>query len=455
MEDIKSLENELNNFNTRIRFEALNKIASKMQKHNATLANLQPINMHMHSFFSYNCNNYSPARLVWEAKKHNLFAAGLCDFDVLDGLEEFILAGTKLQVRTSVFLETRAFLKEFADKEINSPGELGVIYIMGAAFGKKPIEGSDVANQLNTLRVQANKRNKELIDRINAKLPEIAIDYERDVCSLSPGSCPTERHIVKAYRIKSEDLFKNATQRANFFSRLFNTTQEKVFDILNNPVVFEEKIRSALAKRGGLGYVQPDEKTFPSADYFISIVLGCGAIPMIAWLDGTSKGENEPMPLLECLIAKGAAALNIIPDRNHNIKNADERKIKVAKLNEIIECAKKLDLPINIGTELNKDGQPLYDDIANAEALKPFAQLFLEGAAIMVGASILHRYADYSYVSEKAEADFGKGIKGKNKFFASIGMLPPLDERTAEKLLSASKEKAFSLISDAVKKGCW
>jgi hypothetical protein len=458
MENIKDLEIQLNDFNSRIRLEALNTLSSKMQMDKMAVSSnnvIQPINMHMHSFFSYNHSNHSPVRLAWEAKKHNLFAAGLCDFDVLDGLEEFIVAGNKLQVRTAVFIETRAFLKEFADREVNSPGEPGVIYIMGAAFGKKPSDTTKAAQTLNNLRLQANKRNAELIKRINAKVPEISIDYQKDVCSLSPGSCPTERHIVKAYRIKSEVVFKNIEKRAEFFSKLFNASPEKTKDIIQNKNQFEEKIRSVFAKKGGIGYVQPDEKTFPSADDFIQMVLECGAIPMVAWLDGTSKGESAPMSLLECLAEKGASALNIIPDRNHNIKNPEERKMKIEKLNEIIECARKLNFPINIGTELNKDGQPLYDDIINAEALKPFAKLFIEGAAVMVGSTILHRYADYSYCSKKAEAHFGNNRKAKNNFFATIGMLPALDEKTSEKMLEAGNEKAFALINDALKRNNW
>ena len=45
------------------------------------------LNLHFHSFFSYNAEGFSPSHIAWEARKAGLYAAGLCDFDVLDGLE--------------------------------------------------------------------------------------------------------------------------------------------------------------------------------------------------------------------------------------------------------------------------------------------------------------------------------------------------------------------------------
>jgi len=38
--------------------------------------------------------------------------------------------------------------------------------------------------------------------------------------------------------------------------------------------------------------------------------------------------------MLECMVAKGAAALNIIPDRNWNIKDPEARETKVRKLRD-------------------------------------------------------------------------------------------------------------------------
>ena len=47
------------------------------------------VNLHFHSFYSYNAEYWSPTRIAWESKKKALYASGIIDFDVLSGLEEF------------------------------------------------------------------------------------------------------------------------------------------------------------------------------------------------------------------------------------------------------------------------------------------------------------------------------------------------------------------------------
>ena len=51
---------------------------------------------------------------------------GIVDFDVLDGVDEFLGACDAVGLRGSTGMETRVFVPEFADREINSPGEPGV-----------------------------------------------------------------------------------------------------------------------------------------------------------------------------------------------------------------------------------------------------------------------------------------------------------------------------------------
>ena len=122
-------------------------------------------------------------------------------------------------------------------------------------------------------------------------------------------------------------------------------------------------MRAKFAKRGGFGYVQPTPTTFPKVEEFFAWVKSCGAIPMESWLDGTSAGESNPKELLELSVSKGAAALNLIPERNWNIKDPAQKSVKLGKLAEIISIADGLGLPINIGTEMNKGGQPFTDPL--------------------------------------------------------------------------------------------
>lgn len=412
------------------------------------------VNMHIHSFFSYNTNGYSPCHIAWESRKAGLYAAGLCDFDVLDGLEEFIGAGLILGLRTTVHIETRAFFKEYAAVDINSPGEPGVTYIMGAGFAKAPDKSSPEATTLARYRLQANERNRALVRRINSRLPDITVDYDNEVVPLTPAGCPTERHIVRAFRLKAETVFQRCPRLFEFWARLMNKRPDEIEKLYSDTPAIENRIRSILVKAGGVGYEQPTEKTFPPVDDFINWVLACRAIPMVTWLDGAGEGEENILELLERMNEKGSCAINIIPDRNHNISDPAVRAVKLRKLAEAVQAAERLGMPVNIGTEMNKECQPFADD-TRCNALRPYHQVFLRGARVIAGHTWLSRFGGFSYVGSEAQAEFGSNVIEKNNFFESVGSLPPLTVPPARQLEDMGREKALAAIRRSARKGAW
>jgi len=447
MKPIADLEEQLNSFDPGERRHALEQLVSD---HVDALAPEGPnFNMHIHSFFSYNAEGHSPSRIVWEARKAGLYAAGLCDFDVLDGLDEFLEAGACAGLRATVNLETRAYVAECADVDISSPGEQGVTYVMGGGFARRPQEGTPQAEGLAGYRHRARSRNEALIERINARVPEIVLDYEADVLPLTPAGAATERHIVSAYIRKARDVTgQHADEDALFWSGLLEKDFEETVELLSDEPQLEEAVRARLVKRGGIGYQAPSPDTFPPVEEFIRWVRSCGAIPLTTWLDGTSQGEADAQVLLESMQAKGAAGLNIIPDRNWNYADAATRELKSAKLAEVVAAANALHQPVNIGTEMNKRGLPFVDDLSG-EALRPYRETFLRGARIMVGHTLLLRYADMSYIGEKAEAEFAD-VKLRNDFFESVGALPPMDQAAVKRLEDMGPEKAYGWFRDAI-----
>ena len=435
---------QLDSFDAKERQEALEAFIGLAPSAPSPTAN---VNMHFHSFFSFNAEGWSPSRIAWQARQGGLYAAGLCDFDVLDGLEEFLQAGELLGLRATVNLETRAFLREYASADINSPGEPGVTYIMGGGFAAMPEAGTAQARGLQAFRDSARQRNIELVDRINPHVPDIALDYERDVLPLTPAGVATERHIIRAYVNKAQAVFGPGEAVAAYWSELMGKPADGIRAMLGTPAI-EEAVRSKLAKKGGFGYVQPSEHTFPPVDDFVDWVLSCRAIPLVTWLDGTSDGEADAQAMLECLTAKGCADLNIIPDRNWNYKDPDVKALKVTKLEEMVTAADLMGLPINIGTEMNKAGLPFVDDLSG-EVLSHFRESFVRGAQTMAGHSILLRYADVSYV------DCDMPLWRKNEFFAAVGALPPLTTAVSGMLAEAGASKAFGMIEAAVGNGIW
>ncbi|HUV08236.1 MAG TPA: hypothetical protein VMX75_10935 [Spirochaetia bacterium] len=411
------------------------------------------LNMHFHSFFSYNASGYSPAHITWEARKAGLYAVALCDFDVLDGLDEFHESALSLALRACVHLETRTFIPELSEAEINSPGEPGVAYFMGAGFAQNLREDSEQNRRLGTFREQAQKRNEELVRRINIRIPEVALDYRSDVLPLTPSGNATERHIIGAYVDRVRKVFPGEGKRIPFWMDLLKKGKGEVEELEKSRASLEEAVRARLIKGGGIGYKQPGTDTFPKVDGFIAWVLSCEAIPMFAWLDGTSRGEADPAALLEMLVSKGTRAVNIIPDRNWNVRDPGLRAVKRENLQSLVQTADRMHLPVNIGTEMNKPGLPFVDDL-NGESLRPFRETFIRGARIMVGHCLLLRYAGFSYAGKKVEAEMGR-VSERNRFFGSVGALPPLSRSSAERLREAGAERAFVLIQDSVRRGRW
>lgn len=411
---------------------------------------ITPLNMHMHSHFSYNAEGLSPRQLVERALQNNLYSMAICDFDVLDGLEEFYAASDPTPLKASAGMETRVFFSEYGDKEINSPGEPGVYYFMGMGFSVIPPAKTLAGKTLAELRRRSAERNAALIGRINAAYPEISIDYERQVLPLTPSGNATERHIVAAYAGKIASL----PDSPQVWARVLKMGDAKVETLIQSEAKLHNALRSALMKSGGVGYVKPDSSTFPPLEDVVAMILDARAIPMATWLNGLSAGEADMATQLDCLRSKGIAALNIIPDRNWNIADPEEKALKVKHLHEVVRIAKRMELPINVGTELNAPGQPFVDDFA-AEPMKPLWPSFLRGANIIIGHTRMLRFARFSYCGPKAAQEFGADIPRKNEFFARVGMLPNPDMKMFRRMMESGPEKAYAAIQDAVRSGKW
>ena len=410
----EELEKKLDSFDNQERRGALRLLWAKVEAGEITLPEAgREINVHCHTFYSFNAYGYSPSHFAWLARKRGLALAGIVDFDVLDGLEEFHAAGQLLELKTCGGLETRVFVPEFADMEITSPGEPGITYHMGVGIPSLRLSGP--AEQfLNSLRRTAQQRNLDLTGRVNRHLTPVELDYEKDVLSLTPAGNPTERHLCVAYARKAEALFEDKAKLAEYWSDKLGTAIE----VGQVPAGAEllNQIRAKTMKRGGVGYVQPDGGSFPQMDKFNEFVLQAGGIPCLTWLDGTSDGEQRIEELLEIAMKTGVAAINIIPDRNYGPKGADE---KYRNLCKIVETARKLDLVPVVGTEMNGPGQKFVDNFAGKE-LAPMLEFFLTGAHIVYAHEILQRQAGIGYCSEWAKKHFPKK-KDRNDFFEELG----------------------------------
>lgn len=416
--EIRHFEAELNDFDILVRNNALNELLELDHTQKVLIG--EPTfdhNLHCHTFYSYNGYGFSPSAIAWLARKKGWFAAGIIDFDVLDGVEEFLGAAGKFDIRGVCGMETRVFIRDLATREINSPGEPGIAYHTGVGFGLRPLPESQLEFAAK-LRNGAAERTRGIVERVNTLLSSIALDFARDVVPLTPQGNATERHVCTAYRRKAEEVFPESAARSAFWRDALGLDQKQADALVDDQVGLEGMIRSKTMKQGGVGYVNPDPGSFPLIEEMNAFTTACGALPAIAWLNGESPGERDPGELLDLHMRHGARILNIIPDRNWNFKDAQTRSEKTAALNRVIAAAAERDMPVVVGTEMNAPGQKLVDDF-DAPALAPHLERFVDGAALVFAHTLLAEL-NMGYLSEWALENLS-APETRNRFFAAFG----------------------------------
>ncbi len=420
-EQVEALELQLNHFDPATRQRALRTLVGLADGGKLALEPARPVaNMHCHTFFSFNAYGHSPSSLVWLARKRGFGLIGMVDFDVLDGVDEFLDACVVAGVRGSTGMETRVYVPEFASRELSSPGEPGVAYHMGIGFTSSRCP-PEVAPILEDMRLRAARRNRDMVTRVNAHLRPVTVDYDLDVLPLTPQGNATERHLLTAY---AHAATQTVPDLPAFWADRLGLARDQVGALLGDGPKFQNLVRAKLMKRGSVGYVQPGPESFPTVEEVHRLIVACGALPCVTWLDGTSSGEQAIEEYLDLMIGKGAVALNIIPDRNWNIADGETRRLKLEKLYQVVELARARALPLNVGTEMNAFGQKLVDDF-DAPALLPVREAFLDGAYFVYGHTVLQRARGLGYQSAWARSHL-PGRAERNAFYAEAGrFIPP------------------------------
>lgn len=389
----------------------------------------EAFNLHAHTFFSYNGAGYSPSHLVWRAHRQGWWALGTVDFDVLDGVDETLAAGELAGLRAAAGVETRVYVPELADAESNSPGEPGIMYLVGVGFAASTAAPA-AADTLADMRARAQSRNRAMIARINARLAPVTIDLERDVWPLTPAGNATERHILVAYDAAARGHYRERRDLVAFWADRLGMPTDSVDAMLGDAPYPHDAIRSKLMKRGGVGYAQPDPDSFPPLDDAVRAIAACGAVPTYAYLDGVSAAESRLDELLELMVAHGIGGLTIIPDRNWNIADPVAKTARLADLAGVMRRAEALSLPVLAGTEMNKPGQRELDDFETAE-LRPYWPAFRRGAAWLWGHTAMQRRFGCGEQSAWAQG-WMPARAGRLAFYAALGAaLRPGDARWA------------------------
>jgi hypothetical protein len=406
------------------------------------------INLHAHTIYSYNGYDYSPSSLAWLARTEGWYALGTVDFDVLDGVDESLAACEICSVRGAAGFETRVYLPDRPDEVFNSPGEPGVMYYVGMGFAHgKP---SGIAGPvMEGLRTRAQARNREMIARINAYLAPVSVDYDADVLPLTPGGNATERHMLIAYDAAARRQYPARGDLLAFWANKLGTSVSKVDAFLGDTPFPHDAIRARLMKQGGPGYMAPGPHSFPPLDAVIAATLACGALPCYPFVDGTSAGERDMAELLSDFTGRGIVGMVLVPDRNWNVAGEDRSRDLVDRLHVTLDAADELDVPVFIGTEMNKPGQLLIDDL-RVPSLAEYAGQFRRGADLLFAHTALARWHGLGFQSDWAQEYLPSRCE-RVRFYTALGrLLSPRDGSiaTAAALLrTAGPQAALDALS--------
>ena len=163
----------------------------------------QYINNHIHTTYSF--SPYSPTAAVYAARMEGLCTAGIIDHDSISGAEEFLEAAKLVDMPVTIGMECRVSMDgtRLEGRRTNNPDQVGVSYMTIQSVPHDKIE--TLTAFFRPYREARGRRNRAMVERINALLPQIALDYDRDVLPLSMAAEEggvTERHLMYALAMK-------------------------------------------------------------------------------------------------------------------------------------------------------------------------------------------------------------------------------------------------------------
>ena len=158
----------------------------------------QYINNPIHT---YSFSPYSPTAAVYAARAEGLCTAGIIDHDSIAGAREFLAAAEIVGMPATIGMECRVDMTgtRLEGRRTNNPDQVGVSYM---TIQSVPHDRIDLLDRFFApFREARNQRNRAMVERINALLPETGLDFDRDVLPLSMaagGGGVTERHLMYA-----------------------------------------------------------------------------------------------------------------------------------------------------------------------------------------------------------------------------------------------------------------
>jgi len=189
----------LNKLNAPTKAERLANLAEVLKTTTFPPAVPEYINNHIHTTYSF--SPYSPTAAVYAARMEGLCTAGIIDHDSISGAEEFLEAAKLIDMPVTIGMECRVSMDgtRLEGRRTNNPDQVGVSYMTIQSVPHDKI--ATLTEFFRPYQAARHQRNRKMIEKINALLPGIALDYDRDVLPLSEAADNggvTERHLMYA-----------------------------------------------------------------------------------------------------------------------------------------------------------------------------------------------------------------------------------------------------------------
>jgi len=358
--DINLLLNNLNAHDINQRLDALRTLVNEMK------GNINKgcfTNNHVHSKYSF--SPYSPSKIVFEAYKNGLAAIGIMDHDSIGGAREFIEAGKIAKIPTTVGAEIRTDWSntQFRDITINNPNQKACVYT--CIHGIKEDKIDEVDDFLSPIRRARNERNRKMVENLNRLIPDIKLDFEKDVMNVSyasDGGSITERHILLAAANTLIEIVGKKEKLINYFNQKLTINlndKQKAYLMDDDCDIYEYDIINIL-KANYLNKIYVDAQSPEIPDVFDAIKFAHKIDAIIAYvysgdvinsITEDKKNQKFEDDFIEDLFkynkSIGFDAVAFMPTRN-----TEEQLDKVMNL-----CRKNDLIQIN-GEDINQPRQP-------------------------------------------------------------------------------------------------
>ena len=320
----------LNLLNAPTKAERLANLAEVLKTTTFPTAVPEYINNHIHTTYSF--SPYSPTAAVYAARMEGLCTAGIIDHDSISGAEEFIEAAKLIDMPVTIGMECRVSMEgtRLEGRRTNNPDQVGVSYMTIQSVPHDKI--ATLTEFFRPYQQARHERNRKMTEKINALLPGIEMDYDRDVLPLSMAAengGVTERHLMYALAIKlTEQVGKGEAMVQKLADMGLSLSEKQKAQMMDTEYPFYEYDLLGILKGAFVPQIFVDaDAECPRLKDMVKLCADVDAYLCYAYLGDVGdsvtgdkkaqKFEDDYLDdVFECLKEEGVKAVTYMPTRN-------------------------------------------------------------------------------------------------------------------------------------------